>query len=238
MELFLQRENQELSKPKKDGVRNPTVAVGAAKLKDFETLSRENIALINYGGFFSQVITNSLETISKGWDESLSYASRQVTDQKSLEYFASVQKKLKEATSAQFKALTRLSQVNDTMVKSNLHMAGLSTLLRREAVLSNLNPALDSNRKSALRNSSFLSSQLFESELISEGEEYLLKKGALSKGKAPSKGQSSRFQPYPSKGDFRAPDGQKGGNQWQKAQSKRKKNWNKRKGKPQSTSDK
>ena len=187
---------------------------------------------------FSKVITDSLERMTKAYGEGLAYAARLLKDQKSLDLFGYLQKELRDASTAQFRALTRLSQVNDSMVKSNLHMAGLSTLLRREAVLSNLNPALDSNRKSALRNSSFLSSQLFESQLISEGEEYLLKKGALSRGKAPSKGQNTRYRPYPEKGGSSENQGGNQGNQgWQKVQNPKRKKWNKRKGKPQSQSN-
>ena len=55
--------------------------------------------------------------------------------------------------------------------------------------MTNLHPDLGETRRQELRNSPFLSSPLFHSQLVQEGEEFLLKKGS-------SKSQGQTFRPY------------------------------------------
>ena len=50
-------------------------------------------------------------------------------------------------------------------------------LLRREAEMTLLHPQLGEMRRQELRNSSFWDPSLFESQLVKEGEDFLLKKG-------------------------------------------------------------
>ena len=50
-------------------------------------------------------------------------------------------------------------------------------LLRREAEMTLLQPQLGETRRQELRNSSFWDPSLFESQLVKEGEDFLLKKG-------------------------------------------------------------
>ena len=54
---------------------------------------------------------------------------------------------------------------------------GNTGLLRREAEMTLLQPHLGETRCQELRNSSFWPSSLFKSQLVKEGEDFLLKKG-------------------------------------------------------------
>ena len=54
---------------------------------------------------------------------------------------------------------------------------GNTGLLKREAKMTLLQPHLGETRHQELRNSSFWDSSLFKSQLVKEGEDFLLKKG-------------------------------------------------------------
>ena len=74
-------------------------------------------------------------------------------------------------------------------------------LLRREAEMTLLHPQLGETRRQELRNSSFWDLSLFESQLVKEGEDFLLKKGTLK--------DSQGFAPYQNK-PFRGPHKKRG----------------------------
>ena len=74
-------------------------------------------------------------------------------------------------------------------------------LLRREAEMTLLHPQLGETRRQELRNSSFWDSSLFESQLVKEGEDFLLKKGTSK--------DSQGFSPYQNK-PFRGPHKKRG----------------------------
>ena len=68
---------------------------------------------------------------------------------------------------------------------------GNTGLLRREAEMILLQPQLGETRCQELRNSSFWPSSLFKSQLVKEGEDFLLKKGTSK--------DSQGFGPYQNK---------------------------------------
>ena len=74
-------------------------------------------------------------------------------------------------------------------------------LLRRKAEMTLLHPQLGETRRQELRNSSFWDSSLFESQLVKEGEDFLLKKGTSK--------DSQGFAPYQNK-PFRGPHKKRG----------------------------
>ena len=74
-------------------------------------------------------------------------------------------------------------------------------LLRREAEMTLLQPQLGETRRQELRNSSFWDTSLFESQLVKEGEDFLLKKGTSK--------DSQGFAPYQNK-PFRGPHKKRG----------------------------
>ena len=77
---------------------------------------------------------------------------------------------------------------------------GNTGLLRREAEMTLLQPHLGETRRQELRNSSFWGPPLFKSQLVKEGEEFLLKKGTSK--------DSQGFGPYK---PFRGPHSKKRG---------------------------
>ena len=60
---------------------------------------------------------------------------------------------------------------------TKLYTMGNTGLLRREAGMTLLQPQSGETRCQELRNSSFWDSSLFKSQLVKEGEDFLLKKG-------------------------------------------------------------
>ena len=54
---------------------------------------------------------------------------------------------------------------------------GNSILIRREAEMTKLQPHLGDFRRQELRSSPFWPTPLFQSQLVKDGEEFLLKKG-------------------------------------------------------------
>ena len=77
---------------------------------------------------------------------------------------------------------------------------GNTGLLRREAEMTLLQPHLGETRCQELRNSPFWHSSLFKSQLVKEGEDFLLKKGTSK--------DSQGFGPYQNK-PFRGPHNKK-----------------------------
>ena len=83
------------------------------------------------------------------------------------------------------------------MLLRNLHVMVCAGLMRRDAEMTNFHPDLGETRRPELRNFPFLPSPLFHSQLVQEGEEFLLKKGS-------SKSQGQTFRPYQNR-SFRGP---------------------------------
>ena len=79
---------------------------------------------------------------------------------------------------------------------------GNTGLLRREAEMTLLQPQLGETRRQELRNSSFWDPSLFQSQIVKEGEDFLLKKGTSK--------DSQGFAPYQNK-PFRGPHNKKRG---------------------------
>ena len=77
---------------------------------------------------------------------------------------------------------------------------GNTGLLRRESEMTLLQPQLGKTRCQELRNSSFWDPSLFQSQLVKEGEDFLLKKGTSK--------DSQDFRPYK---PFRGPHNKKRG---------------------------
>ena len=76
----------------------------------------------------------------------------------------------------QHMALTCLSKSLAHILQRELYSMGNTGLLRREAEMTLLQPQLGEMRRQELRNSSFWNPSLFQSQLVKEGEDFLLKK--------------------------------------------------------------
>ena len=77
----------------------------------------------------------------------------------------------------QHRALTCLSKSLAHILQRELYSMGNTSLLRREAEMTLLQPQLGETRRRELRNASFWPASLFKSQLIKEGKDFLLKKG-------------------------------------------------------------
>ena len=112
----------------------------------------------------------------------------------------------------QHRALTCLSKSLAHILQRELYSMANTGLLRREAEMTLLHPQLGETRRQELRNSSFWGSSLFESQLVKEGEDFLLKKGTSKdsqgfatyqnkpfpsgRGKPNFRGSRGRFRPH------------------------------------------
>ena len=101
----------------------------------------------------------------------------------------------------QHRALTCLSKSLAHILQRELYSMANTGLLRREAEMTLLHPQLGETRRQELRNSSFWDPSLFESQLVKEGEDFLLKKGTSK--------DSQGFAPYQNK-PFRGPHKKRG----------------------------
>ena len=91
----------------------------------------------------------------------------------------------------QQRALACLSKSVAHILQRELYTMGNTGLLRREAKMTLLHPHLGESRRQELRNSPFWPTPLFKSQLVKDGEDFLLKKGT---GK-----NSQGFGPYQNK---------------------------------------
>ena len=74
----------------------------------------------------------------------------------------------------QQRALACQSKAMTHMLRQNLHVMVCAGLMRRDAEMVNLHPEFGETRRQELRNFPFLPSPLFHSQLVQEGEEFLL----------------------------------------------------------------
>ena len=102
----------------------------------------------------------------------------------------------------QHRALTCLSKSLAHILQRELYTMCNTGLLRRKAEMTLLQPHLGETRCQELRNSPFLHSSLFMSQLVKEGEDFLLKKGTSK--------DSQGFRPYQNK-PFSGPHNKKRG---------------------------
>ena len=101
----------------------------------------------------------------------------------------------------QHRGLTCISKSLAHILQRELYSMANTGFLRREAEMTLLQPHLGETRCQELRNSSFWDPSLFESQLVKEGEDFLLKKGTSK--------DSQGFAPYQNK-PFRGPHKKRG----------------------------
>ena len=77
----------------------------------------------------------------------------------------------------QHRALAFLSKSVAHILQRELYTMDNTGLLRREAEMTLLQPHLGDSRRQELRNSPFWPTPLFKSQLVKDGEDFLLKKG-------------------------------------------------------------
>ena len=174
--------------------------------KELEHQARQNICSLNFSAVFNHTISecssvmdrcrDSIKsTVKKAKHQILKDPERAIKNayETTRDYMDIWDKRIQ----IQQRALACQSKAMTHMLCRNLHVIVCAGLMRRDAEMTNLHPDLGETRRQELRNSPFLPSPLFHSQLVQEGEEFLLKKGS-------SKSQGQTFRPYQNR-PFRGP---------------------------------
>ena len=209
----MQELNTDFSKicisPKPSGA--PMGKVPLPVLKEVEHEARQNLSTINFTAAFANT-SSFCNTTMKKCQHSLKSSFKKVKTQ--IQKGAKPEKAarrgydnacdyleiLNKTILIQQRALACLSKSLAHILQRELYTMGNTGLLRCEAKMTLLQPHLGDTRRQELRNSPFWPSSLFKSQLVKEGEDFLLKKGTSK--------ESQRFSPYQNK-PFRGPHNKK-----------------------------
>ena len=182
-------------------------------LKELEHQARQTISTLNFTAAFAKTSSSCNASLEK-CQHSLKSTFKKVKTQ--IQKCANPEKAAKhgyeqaceylnfwnKTVLIQHRALTCLSKSLAHILQRELYTMGNTGLLRREAEMTFLQPHLGETRCQELRNSPFWHSSLFKSQLVKEGEDFLLKKGTSK--------DSQGFTPYQNK-PFRGPHNKKRG---------------------------
>ena len=197
--------------PKPSGA--PMGKVPLPILKELEHQARQNISTLNFTAAFAKTSSSCNPTLEK-CQYSLKSTFKKVKSQ--IQKGGNPEKASKHGYEQaceyldiwnntvliQHRALTCLSKSLAHILQRELYTMGNTGLLRREAKMTFLQPQLGETRRQELRNSPFWHSSWFKSQLVKEGENFLLKKGTSK--------DSQGFGPYQNK-PFRGPHNKKRG---------------------------
>ena len=151
-------------------------------LKELEHQARQNLSTINFTAAFNKT-TSSCNTTLEKCHNSLKSTFKKVKTQiqkganpeNACDYFEVLNKTIL----IQQRALACLSKSLAHILQRELYTMGNTGLLRREAEMTLLQPQSGDTRYQELRNLPFLPFSLFKSQLVKEGEDFLLKKAPL-----------------------------------------------------------
>ena len=156
-------------------------------LKELEHQARQNISTLNFTTTFAKTSSSCNSTLEK-CQHSLKATFKKVKSQirKGADPEKVAKRGYEEACEyldiwnktliIQHRALTCLSKSLAHILQRELYSMGNTGLLRREAEMTLLQPHLGETRHQELRNASFWQPSLFKSQLVKEGEDFLLKK--------------------------------------------------------------
>ena len=157
--------------------------------KELEHQARQNICTLNFSAVFNHTISecssvmdhcrDSIKsTIKKAKHQILKGADPERAIKNAYETTRDYMDIWDKRIHIQQRALACQSKAMTHMLRQNVHVMVCAGLMRRDAEMTNLHPDLGKTRRQELRNSPFLHSPLFHSQLVQEGEEFLLKKGS------------------------------------------------------------
>ena len=186
--------------PKPPGA--PVAKVPLPVLKELEHQARQNISTLNFTAAFAKTSSScnvSLEkcqhsiksTVKKIKSQIQKGANPEKATKRGYEEVAEYMDFWNKTVLIQHRALTCLSKFLAHILQRELYSMANTGLLRREAEMTLLHPQLGETRRQELRNSSFWDASLFESQLVKEGEDFLLKKDTSK--------DSQGFAPYQNK---------------------------------------
>ena len=169
--------------PKPSGA--PMGKVPLPILKVLEHQARQNISTLNFTTTFAKTSFSCNSTLEK-CQHSLKSTFKKVKSQ--IRKGANPEKAAKHGYEdaceyldlwnkthlIQHRALTCLSKSLAHILQRELYSMGNTGLLRREAEMTLLQPHLGEKRRQELRNESFWRPSLFKSQLVKEGEDFLL----------------------------------------------------------------
>ena len=184
--------------PKPSGA--PITKVPLPVLKELEHQARQNISTLNFSAAFHR--QHSIKsTVKKIKSQIQKGANPEKAAKRGYEEVAEYMDFWNKTVIIQHRAPTCLSKSLAHILQRGLYSMANTGLLRREAKMTLLQPQLGETRRQELRNSSFWDPSLFESQLVKEGEDFLLKKGTSK--------DSQGFAPYQNK-PFRGPHKKRG----------------------------
>ena len=156
--------------------------------KELEHKARQNLSTINFTATFTKT-ASPCNTVMEKCQHSIKATFKRVKNQiqkgadperaarrgyvNARDYFEIMNKRIL----IQQRALACLSKSVAHILQSELYTMGNTGLLRREAEMTLLQPHLGDSRRQELRNSPFWPTPLFRSQLVKDGEDFLLKKG-------------------------------------------------------------
>ena len=199
--------------PKPSGA--PIAKVPLPVLKELEHQARQNISTLNFTAAFAKTSSSynaSLEkcqhsiksTVKKIKSQIQKGANPEKAAKRGYEEVAEYMDFWNKTVLIQHRALICLSKSLAHILQRELYSMANTGLLRREAEMTLLHPQLGEMRRQELRNSSFWEPSLFESQLVKEGEDFLLKKGTSKdcQGFAPYRNKPFRG-PHKKRGSYR-----------------------------------
>ena len=196
----LQELNTICISPKPSGA--PVGKVPLKVLKELEHHARQNLFTINFTATFART-ASSCNTLMEKCQHSIKATFKRVKSQiqkgadpervarhgyeNACDYFEIMNKRIL----IQQRALACLSKSVAHILQRELYTMGNTGLLRQEAEMTLLQPHLGDSRRQELRNSPFWPTPLFKSQLVKDGEDFLLKKSTPK--------DSQGFGPYQNK---------------------------------------
>ena len=174
--------------PKPSGA--PVAKVPLQVLKELEHQARQNLSTINFTATFARTASSCNTGLEKGLHSTkatMKKAKAQILKGYDLEkairrgcesacdYFELMEKRIL----IQQRALACLSKSVAHILQRELYTMGNTGLLQRQAEMTLLHPHLAYSRCQELRNSHFWPTPFFKSQLVKDGEDFLLKKELL-----------------------------------------------------------
>ena len=162
--------------PKPSGA--PDGKVPLQVLKELEHQARQNLSTINFTATFAKTASSCNTVLEKGLDSAkatFKRAKNQIL--KGSDPERAIRRGYESA--CDYFELACLSKSVAHILQRELYTMGNTGLLRREAEMTLLQPHLGDSRRQELRNSPFWPTPLFKSQLVKDGEDFLLKKAPL-----------------------------------------------------------
>ena len=171
--------------PKPSGA--PVGKVPLQVLKELEHQARQNLSTINFTATFARTASscntvmerclhNAKATFKRVKNQIQKGANPERASRRGYENACDYLEIMNKRILIQQRSLACLSKSVAHILQRELYTMGNTGILRREAEMTLLQPHLGDLRRQELRNSPFWPTPLFKSQLVKDGEDFLLKK--------------------------------------------------------------